>query len=408
LRAYTYLIASYTTLWTGRYFMSNQSEDIGGPAGPTILIYSLHAGNAIAVADLQRMLAATGITVGESLPVQELFDHQPQGRAWAQAGFRAVIAAGGDGTIGTVATHLQGSGLPMGIIPMGTANDVARSLYLPLDLEEACRTIRRGRPVPVDAGEAVPALMKPGALAVEPEIRARAQSSHASDAPRPEAGAYFLHALTLGLNVEFARLATDVARRERLGGLNYPSSMLEALTRYKPIPVTMHLTGTDANDPQGETVVTCEAVQVMAVNTPVFGGTVHLRMPDVHLQDQLLDFIVLEAPEPSHVLATVQGLVEALARLADGVQAMLGGEPDKAQAQQQTGGPLDFLLPGVHRYKASAAVIETLEPVDITMDGEIRTHTPALVRSAREPLHVLLDETALRLLHKDEAVGPST
>jgi diacylglycerol kinase (ATP) len=392
----------------GRNFMSDHSEDVSGPDGPAILIYSPHAGTAIALDDLKRMLAAAGIALGEAIPVQDLFDRQPQGTAWAQAGFRTVIAAGGDGTIGTVATHLQGSGLPMGILPMGTANDVARSLYLPLDLEFACRIIRRGRPVPVDAGEVIPALIMPGALAVEPELRARAGGLNVPDAPRPEAGAYFLHALTLGLNVEFARLATDVARRERLGGLNYPSSMLEALTHYKPIPVTIHLTGTDPNDPQSEMTVSCEAVQVMALNTPVFGGAVHMRMPDVHLQDRLLDFIIMETPEPAHVLATVQGLVEALARLAGGVRTMLGGAPAAAQSQEQSNGPLGFLLPGVQRYKASAVVIETQEPVDITMDGEIRAHTPSQIRIAREPLHVLLDDAALRLLRKDEAVDPST
>ncbi len=389
--------------------MTNPVEESGGLAGPVLLVYSPHAGNAVATDELKRMLAAAGITVGATMPVQELFEHQPQSTVWAQAGFRAVIAAGGDGTVGTVATHLQGSGLPMGIVPMGTANDVARSLYLPLDLEAACRSIRHGKPVPVDAGEAVPALTKPGAMAVEPELRARAGDVRTPDAPRPEAGAYFLHALTLGLNVEFARLATDVARRKQLGALNYPTSMLEALTRYKPIPVTLRFTGTDPNDPEGQTTVTCEAVQVMAVNTPVFGGTVHIRMPNVHLQDRLLDFVVLETPDPSHVLATVQGLVEALARLADGMRARLGGEPAESQSQeQQENGPLGFLLPGVRRYKARSAVIETEQPVDITMDGEIRAHTPAEVRIAREPLHVLLDDAALRLLHKDEAVAPST
>lgn len=390
--------------------MSVNSETISGPTGPALLIYSPHAGTAVALDDLWRMLEAAGITVGKAMPLQDLFDQQPQGPAWARDGFRAVIAAGGDGTIGTVATHLQGSGLPMGILAMGTGNDVARSLHLPLDLEEACRTIRQGRPTPVDAGEALPALSRPGAMAVEQEIRARAGRSQTPDAPRPEAGAFFLHALTVGLNVEFARLATDVARRERLGNLNYPSSILEALTHYQPIPVTIHLTGVDPQSPQEVTTVSCEAVQVMALNTPVFGGAAHIRVPDVRMQDQLLDFIIIERPDPSHVLATMQGILETLGQVADGVRTRLGGEPaePQTQTQQQSNGPLGILLPGVHRYKASEAFIETQEPVDITMDGEIRAHTPALVRIAQEPLHVLMDEAALRLLRKDEAVDPNS
>ena len=288
--------------------------------------------------------------------MQDLFDHQPQGMAWAQAGFRVVIAAGGDGTIGTVATHLQGSGLPMGILPMGTANDVARSLYLPLDLEEACRTIRRGRPVPVDAGEVVPALIMPGALAVEPELRARAGRLNAPDAPRPESGAYFLHALTLGLNVEFARLATDAARRERLGGLNYPSSMLEALTHYKPIPEHDTADRHRPNDPQGETTVTCEAVQVMAVNTPIFGGAVHMRLPDVRLQDQLLDFIILETPGTLRRTSSrrYKGWSTRWRDSRVAWRTCSAASRRQPQAQEQSSGPLGFLLPGVRRYKASA------------------------------------------------------
>ena len=60
-----------------------------------------------------------------------------------------------------------------------------------------------------------------------------------TDEPSPLAGVCFLHAATLGLNVEFARLATDAQRRERLGSLTYAASALEAVTRYRPVDVTL-------------------------------------------------------------------------------------------------------------------------------------------------------------------------
>jgi YegS/Rv2252/BmrU family lipid kinase len=49
-----------------------------------------------------------------------------------------VVAAGGDGTISDVAEALIGTAIPLGIIPVGTANVFARELEIPLELESAC------------------------------------------------------------------------------------------------------------------------------------------------------------------------------------------------------------------------------------------------------------------------------
>ncbi|HEX8201051.1 MAG TPA: diacylglycerol kinase family protein, partial [Isosphaeraceae bacterium] len=53
-------------------------------------------------------------------------------------GVDLVIAAGGDGTVSAVANILTGTPTPMGIIPLGTANVLARALGVPVDLEGAC------------------------------------------------------------------------------------------------------------------------------------------------------------------------------------------------------------------------------------------------------------------------------
>lgn len=52
-------------------------------------------------------------------------------------GFSLVVAAGGDGTIAAVIDGLAGSGVPLGIVPIGTGNLVARELGIPLDSEPA-------------------------------------------------------------------------------------------------------------------------------------------------------------------------------------------------------------------------------------------------------------------------------
>jgi YegS/Rv2252/BmrU family lipid kinase len=48
-----------------------------------------------------------------------------------------VIAAGGDGTVVSVANGLVGSAAPMGVVPLGTGNDLARILGIPLNMEGA-------------------------------------------------------------------------------------------------------------------------------------------------------------------------------------------------------------------------------------------------------------------------------
>src|SRR5918994_4464847 len=54
-----------------------------------------------------------------------------------EAGVDLVIAAGGDGTIRIVADGLANSGIPMGIVPAGTANLLAHSLDLPMKEPDA-------------------------------------------------------------------------------------------------------------------------------------------------------------------------------------------------------------------------------------------------------------------------------
>lgn len=70
----------------------------------------------------------------------------------ARQGFSPILIAGGDGTIGEAVNGLaQAAGKssgpwgPIGILPLGTANDLAHNLRLPLDLAEAVKVIAAGR-----------------------------------------------------------------------------------------------------------------------------------------------------------------------------------------------------------------------------------------------------------------------
>jgi len=64
-------------------------------------------------------------------------------RTAAEQGYELFIAAGGDGTVSSVASGLVGTGLPMAIIPAGTVNALARELKIPFDLGEALGLLGR-------------------------------------------------------------------------------------------------------------------------------------------------------------------------------------------------------------------------------------------------------------------------
>ena len=74
-----------------------------------------------------------------------------QARLALAAGARLVVAAGGDGTVRSVAAGLAGTGTQMGIVPLGTANLAARNLGVPVgDARAAAQVVARGVDLPAD------------------------------------------------------------------------------------------------------------------------------------------------------------------------------------------------------------------------------------------------------------------
>ncbi len=95
-----------------------------------------------------RILNSLGIEVVQGKPkdandyTRVIKEHQSQ--------VDLVIVGGGDGTIQCAAEGILETSLPLGILPLGTANNVARSLQLPLKLKEACAAIVNGKATSVD------------------------------------------------------------------------------------------------------------------------------------------------------------------------------------------------------------------------------------------------------------------
>jgi YegS/Rv2252/BmrU family lipid kinase len=109
-----------------------------------------------------------------------------------------VIVCGGDGSVSSAALAAMESGLPLGIIPMGTANDLARTLDLPMDLVAAVGIIAQGETRPIDVGTV---------------------NGHA-----------FFNVASIGLSSELAQ-GLDPALKKRFGRLGYALAAMKVLTR---------------------------------------------------------------------------------------------------------------------------------------------------------------------------------
>lgn len=109
-----------------------------------------------------------------------------------------VIVCGGDGSVSSAAVAAMESGLPLGIMPMGTANDLARTLSIPLDLIEAADVIVEGNRRSVDLGTV---------------------NGHA-----------FFNVASIGLSTELAR-SLDPELKRRFGRFGYAVAAMRVLSR---------------------------------------------------------------------------------------------------------------------------------------------------------------------------------
>jgi diacylglycerol kinase family enzyme len=297
-----------------------------------------------------------------------------------------AIAAGGDGVVGGVITHLAANGLPLGILPLGTANDIARSLGIPPNLPAAVEVIAQGHTQPIDVGVAQSIVQAPAQLEQEP-----------SSVPQKQA--YFAHALTVGLNVQFARIATNVATRQRFGQLAYPVAALQTVRTHEALEVELQLEGLffpaarqSINGSTGggpipinaPTIRRYRTLQVTVINTPLFGGRWQIAVPSVSFSDRLLDVIVIEE-------RPIEDLNKRLADLFDPAGHDLRRLP-KIHPPYSTRHSAELTgIPGIHHFQARAVTITTsTESQDATLDGEVQLQTPLQVQVAQQPLRVLV------------------
>ncbi|GAB4220421.1 MAG: diacylglycerol kinase [Acidobacteriota bacterium] len=166
-------------------------------------------------------------------------------------GAGTVVVAGGDGTVGEVAAVVKGTGVALGIIPIGTGNDLARSLGLPMGSPAAALAlIDRGKTRLVDVG-------------VDQER-------------------VFVSVLGVGFPAAVARRANRLRRLK--GTVAFTWAVYVELLRMQPFPLTMTL-----NDGQALTI---NATSVLVQNTASTGGGMKTA-PAAEVDDGFLDVVVV-------------------------------------------------------------------------------------------------------------------
>jgi YegS/Rv2252/BmrU family lipid kinase len=248
------VIRSARRWWDG---LAPAPPDARPATNQLILVVSRHAGHEQKLVRARKAMAAHGLKVAAEIPVNEL-EQLPDLLRRADHGVPTVVAAGGDGTVGSVANAMIGTTAVLGILPLGTSNDFARSISIPMRVEHAVRLLSHGRVSAVDAG----------------------RLSGDGQPPR-----HFVHAAATGLNVQFARFATRADLRERLGRLTYAVAAALAL---KERPVFTCAVEHDEGREQ------LQLVHLAVINAPVFGGFLDLKIPGAAPDDRSLSVLMVE------------------------------------------------------------------------------------------------------------------
>jgi len=276
-----------------------------------IVVVSQGAGHEQRLVRARKAMAAAGLDVTAEIPVGDLA-LLPDLLRRTDARGSIVVAAGGDGTVGAVANALIGTRAVLGILPLGTSNDFARSVNIPMHAESAVRLLSHGRVSTVDAGRLT-----------------------GDEQPAQ----HFVHAAAAGLNVQFARFATRADLRARLGRLTYAVAAGLAL-RERPI------FSCEVEHEGGREHL--QVVHLAVINAPVFGGFLDLKIPGAAPDDRSLHVLMVE-----HL--PMRRLIRSALYPAIGLHRRIRG---------------------FRMMRVSSLTVHTPDPMDVTLDGEIVGRIP--------------------------------
>ncbi len=196
-----------------------------------------------------------------------------------------VIIGGGDGTVSAAANELVKHGLTLGLLPMGTANDLARTLSIPSSVKEACAIIVQGRRHAIDIG------------LVNDE--------------------YFFNVAHIGLGVGVTHhLSKEI--KNRWGILGYARSVLEAMRSHRPFRATIVCDGHSQE---------LRTIQIALGNGRHYGGGMTI-LENAAIDDHLLCLYSLKSQRWWKMLPTAVAIKTGKLRNREEILIMSGKEID--------------------------------------------------------------------------------
>ena len=269
-----------------------------------LLLASAHAGSSEdeAVEAARAVLAEAGPVEVVSTATPEELDAALDG-----CGDRRLVVAGGDGSLHLAVTRLRARGelaaRPIALVPMGTGNDLARALDLPLDPAEAARLVLTGRHQPMD-------------LLCD------------------DAGGIVVNAVHVGVGAEAAAQASRL--KPLLGLLAYPLGAVFAGLRGNGWHLRVEVDGQVVADGRARSLM------VGIGNGPGIGGGTQL-LPHARPDDGLLDVMVSTATGPlarmryGNALRSGEHLSDPDVRSARGRSVTISGDPVGINADGELG-----------------------------------------------------------------------
>jgi diacylglycerol kinase (ATP) len=195
-------------------------------------------------------LTALGVPLTDTFPLSDASRLPETVHAAVEDGTDLIVLGGGDGTVSAAVDHVVGRPVVVGVLPLGTANDFARTLQIPTDLEQACDTVATGKVVDVDLG------------LVEDN--------------------YFVNVASVGLSVGVTQ-ALSKKLKARIGPLAYPVATVRAYRRHRPFTVQMEFPDGDHEPVDLESLL-----QVAVGNGRHYGGG-NVVAPGAGIDDHALD-----------------------------------------------------------------------------------------------------------------------
>jgi YegS/Rv2252/BmrU family lipid kinase len=169
--------------------------------------------------------------------------------------YRLLVLGGGDGSVSSVVDFLAHREVVLGLLPLGTANDFARTLGIPSDIAGACETIANGKVVDVDLG-----------LAGEN---------------------YYVNVASVGLGVEATRALSPWLKKST-GPLAYPVAAIRAFLNHEPFSARLTFPDGDHEPAEYERLL-----QVAVGNGRFYGGGMVVA-PEAGIDDRSLDIYAIE------------------------------------------------------------------------------------------------------------------